>query len=997
MRKKFKSKANQFVCRAVTLLTVLVTLLPTSLALLLSGGGVAGAADSIKIGYNANDAVYYIGDSSDPYYVFCMNIDLHWPRYEGKDHDYTEIKPEYTADYFNTKADYENFKKNETTFWKRLKAILIMGYSNNALGLFQIENSGSRIDVDRFNAKLVPTDWLRSDFPTIIGDKVFTYDASSQKVNYADAVSDFVMKVSELYKSKGTTASGHTYEDIIGTDFYKACQLLNFDPLDYSTHTAFFQDSNVITGKTAANETQNAVWELYKEYGFKYNEKNPVSLGTIGKEIYEKAKTLDFLEEAPNESKVSLTGDATFTYKNGRWETGTLKVNEPSDYHGQYTLTLPSGVTTDSGTTKVAGNTEFKLISATEPPKSGTISATSDLLYLTNFHLFEPTNETEKTEFQSMVGAKFGKKRVTASTSYSVKSTAGLKVYKYVTGADGKADTSKPVKGVKFKVTYPDKTTKEITTNISGVASLSGLEPGEYTVEEVSVDGANPKVVLPSKESDRIKKVTVKASNTDDNAASVTFSDEGYESALKIYKYVKGADGKADTSQPVKGVKFKVTYPDKTTKEVETGEEGTATLTGLAPGEYTVEESSVEDSDPVVVLPDASDRTQKVTVTAKNTASSPAKATFSDESDDGQLTITKVDSDDYTKTLPGASFKLEKLSGSTWKEVSASSVSSAATLTTDSKGQLDLSKLAKNAVYRLTETSAPAGYMVNSQPYYLVWLGGKKTADSVYASLPAAINKEIGAQSKIRFFTEAEGSLYVPNAATDLTVTKKWLNSDGSESSKAGASSVKVNLYKQTTDGVNVKLYMTDASGKTTGKDYSVKKGTKIGFSWASSLYSVIVNGEEQKLASGAKTFTSDKLDENTTIVVKSSGDLGDPEVTKTDATVASDKTLVDTVSLSDADNWQYTWSKLARQDENGNNLLYTVKEEAVSGYITSYSNNDGIASGEITIKNKQKSNIDYTLPATGGPGLYLYLLIGLGTVICGFALGRKFKFLKKQ
>lgn len=889
MRKKFKSKANQFVCRAVTLLTVLVTLLPTSLALLLSGGGVAGAADSIKIGYNANDAVYYIGDSSDPYYVFCMNIDLHWPRYEGKDHDYTEIKPEYTADYFNTEADYENYKKNESTFWRRLQAILIMGYSNNALGLFQIENSGSRIDVDRFNAKLVPTDWLRSDFPTIIGDKVFTYDASRQKVNYADAVSDFVMKVSELYKSKGTTASGHTYEDIIGTDFYKACQLLNFDPLDYSTYTAFFQDSNVITGKTAANETQNAVWELYKEYGFKYNNNNPVSLGTIGKEIYEKAKTLDFLEEAPNEGEVSLTGDATFTYKNGRWETGTLQVNEPSNYHGQYTLTLPSGVTTDSGTTKVAGNTEFKLISASEPPKSGTITATSDLLYLTDFHLFEPTNETEKTEFQSMVGAKFGKKKVTASTSYSVKNTAGLKAYKYVTGADGKADTSKPVKGVKFKVTYPD----------------------------------------------------------------------------------------------------------KTTKEVESGEDGTATLTGLAPGEYTVEESSVEDSDPVVILPDASDRTQKVKITAKNTASSPAKATFSDESDDGRLTITKVDSDDYTKTLPGASFKLEKLSGSTWKEVSASSVSSAATLTTDSKGQLDLTKLAKNAVYRLTETSAPAGYTVNSQPYYLVWLGGKKTADSIYSSLPDAISKEIGAQSKIRFFTEAAGSLYVPNDATDLTVTKKWLNSDGS-AGKAGASNVKVSLYKQTTDGVNVKLYMTDASGKTTSKDYSVKKGTKIGFSWASSLSSVTVNGEEQKLASGAKTFTSNKLGENTTIVVKSSGNLGDPEATKTDAIVASDQTLVDTVSLSDSNNWQYTWSKLARKDKSGNNLLYTVKEEAVSGYITSYSNNDGIASGEITIKNKQKSNIDYTLPATGGPGLYLYLIIGLGTVICGFALGRKLNFLEK-
>lgn len=984
MRKKFKSKANQFVCRAVTLLTVLVTLLPTSLALLLSGGGVAGAADSIKIGYNAGDDVYYIGDSSDPYYVFCMNIDLHWPRHEGKDHDYTEIKPEYTADYFKTEADYENYKKNESTFWRRLQAILIMGYSNNALGLFRIKDSGERIDVDRFNAKLVPTDWLRSDFPTLIGDRLITYDEKSGKLNYDADLKKFVQKVYDM-SDTDTTVSGHTKAEIKNIDFYKAISLaFNYDPLNYQMYSLYFPDTDGITGQSAAYETQKAVWTLYKEYGFKYNEKESYTLDSLGKEIYEKAKTLDFLEEAPNEGEVSLTGDATFTYKNGRWETGTLQVNEPSNYHGQYTLTLPSGVTTDSGTTKVAGNTEFKLISVTEPLKSGTITATSDLLYLTDFHLFEPTNETEKTEFQSMVGAKFGKKKVTASTSYSVKNTAGLKVYKYVTGADGKVDTSKPVKGVKFKVTYPDKTTKEITTNISGVASLSGLEPGEYTVEEVSVDGANPKVVLPSKESDRIKKVTVKASNTDDNAASVTFSDEGYESALKIYKYVKGADGKADTSQPVKGVKFKVTYPDKTTKEVETGEDGTATLTGLAPGEYTVEESSVEDSDPVVILPDASDRTQKVTVTAKNTASSPAKATFSDESDD------------YTKTLPGASFKLEKLSGSTWKEVSASSVSSAATLTTDSKGQLDLTKLAKNAVYRLTETSAPAGYTVNSQPYYLVWLGGKKTADSVYASLPAAISKEIGAQSKIRFFTEAAGSLYVPNAATDLTVTKKWLNSDGSESSKAGASSVKVNLYKQTTDGVNVKLYMTDASGKTTSKDYSVKKGTTIGFSWSSSLSSVTVNGEEQKLASGAKTFTSDKLDENTTIVVKSSGDLGDPEVSKTDATVSSDQTLVDTVSLSDANNWQYTWSKLARQDENGNKLLYTVKEEAVSGYTTSYSNNDGIASGEITIKNKQKSNIDYTLPATGGPGLYLYLIIGLGTIICGFALGRKFKFLEK-
>ena len=63
---------------------------------------------------------------------------------------------------------------------------------------------------------------------------------------------------------------------------------------------------------------------------------------------------------------------------------------------------------------------------------------------------------------------------------------------------------------------------------------------------------------------------------------------------------------------------------------------------------------------------------------------------------------------------------------------------------------------------------------------------------------------------------------------------------------------------------------------------------------------------------------------------------------------------LVDTVVLSDANGWKYQWPDTALPSEHspGVPYYYYVREIGVEGFITTYSNNDGITAGVITITN---------------------------------------------
>ena len=109
-----------------------------------------------------------------------------------------------------------------------------------------------------------------------------------------------------------------------------------------------------------------------------------------------------------------------------------------------------------------------------------------------------------------------------------------------------------------------------------------------------------------------------------------------------------------DTSKPIKGVEFTITGPKGYSKTATTDEEGKIALINLAPGEYTVEETSTSKSNPKVELP--TDGTTQ-TVTVKN-SKDVKTATFSDELTTGNLEITKTVKGSDNTPVDGVEFTI---------------------------------------------------------------------------------------------------------------------------------------------------------------------------------------------------------------------------------------------------------------------------------------------------------------------------------------------------
>lgn len=365
-----------------------------------------------------------------------------------------------------------------------------------------------------------------------------------------------------------------------------------------------------------------------------------------------------------------------------------------------------------------------------------------------------------------------------------------------------------------------------------------------------------------------------------------------------------------------------------------------------------------------------------------------------------KISVYKVDSDDYTKNLSGAEFSLEKLDGSSWQKVAAKDVNFDGKLVTDKNGKLDFTNLFNNTVYRLKESNAPSGYSLNSNYYYLVWLNGEETSSEIYNGLSDTVKNEIGEQSNIHFFKTAGGAIYVPDDYSQLTVTKHWINSDGTVA-KPGAASVKVDLYRLTKklNAVKVKVKVVDVDNQTKlEKEYSIAKGSPFAVDWgqwgmeSKGFDWINVNGISQTFAKTDTSFTLSAVNSDTTIQIKTKGWSNTPDVKCQDPQPMIDqstKKKVDTVILDASNNWQKTWDNLPHEDENGNTYYYYVEEESVPGYKTSYRNNDGVKYGQIDVINQEKNEF-YHLPQSGGRGLYAFLVLGTAIVASGPAFRRK-------
>lgn len=291
----------------------------------------------------------------------------------------------------------------------------------------------------------------------------------------------------------------------------------------------------------------------------------------------------------------------------------------------------------------------------------------------------------------------------TATVSFQNKlNTGGVKLVK-------KTNTGNNLSGWQIGL-YTDSactsavTGSPFTTGTDGTLVVSGLIPGTYYAKEVA--SSDPYWVCDT----AVKTVTVATGQT----AEVTFTNT-HKGRGKIIKTMP--DGGS-----VSGWVFEVYSSDnKLMGTCTTGEDGTTLTDYLLPGEYTVKEIIPADSPYICDAPNP----KTITITAGQTA----EVTFSNRLKPGEIMVEKVDT--QGTPLSGAEFLLEwSIDGKEWKPVTYTEALDVQEGTCTSTGLADgkltggedgiirFTGLNPNSLYRLTETKAPNGYQLLTEPAF---------------------------------------------------------------------------------------------------------------------------------------------------------------------------------------------------------------------------------------------------------------------------------------
>lgn len=147
--------------------------------------------------------------------------------------------------------------------------------------------------------------------------------------------------------------------------------------------------------------------------------------------------------------------------------------------------------------------------------------------------------------------------------------------------------------------------------------------------------------------------------------------------------------------------------------------------------------------------------------------------------------LTKQDQNDLSKVLSGATFKIEKCTFDEYGKMTTSEIS---TPTTGNDGTI-AQNLQYDTLYRITETQAPYGYVLDDKPIYIldVKKGNESYVDTVKQYLKN-INLEVSYQ-------EENFNLQVRNHKGEITVIKKFINDAAGKSTKPVSGTYRFGLY----------------------------------------------------------------------------------------------------------------------------------------------------------------------------------------------------------
>lgn len=364
-----------------------------------------------------------------------------------------------------------------------------------------------------------------------------------------------------------------------------------------------------------------------------------------------------------------------------------------------------------------------------------------------------------------------------------------------------------------------------------------------------------------------------------------------------------------------------------------------------------------------------------------------------------KVEIYKVDREDYGKLIDGALFQLEKREkGQNWSKVGNGTYATSGgkiVLNHVPEGDAEgtaYDVLEPDVLYRLTETQAPQGYARSEKAFYFLCrstdnLGNVDTIDQVWGELGGETFFQYeGTQllkEDIRFFRPSGGELYVPNDYAGVGVEKVWLDEKGS--AVEGEVSAQVELYRSTRqvdpdDVVTVRAEYYNGGNLCSQKEYTIARGTDMVF-WLNtsrnpSMEALTVTSENCKAelsveGSYAQVKCAVSNIKGTQCTVRINDGWGapgfserwegtEPGILTTDAVRVTDAGIENPVTLNKGNGWAYTWTNLPTRAEDGKDYYYLARElNPNPAYVVSYSDNDGIQKGEITVTNTRVTSED--------------------------------------
>lgn len=339
MNKKYLKSLLSFILTIG--LTVPAVALGNSTAVFGAESG-SDSEESVTISFeNGIHSVANPADGNRKMVVYCMNNKMLWP------HDTDSLGdvsvPKYLNGYLKA-SDFESEEKYEECM-DRLESVLYAGYPYNGESMYEIvaDSKDYALTDAQFDAMLVPSADVLKAFPELKGH-TFTLASLKDKsgANYK-ALVKFNQEAIKMV-SGGTAAEKETGKAIQQKPFFKAansvvmCSDYGLTATEY--YSAVNGEAHFVTEEQAVEGTQHAVWLTLHEYGIEGNDLTASSANALGNVLYEYAKTDKVLKTEPKSSNVSFEGDTTFRKDetSGKWETGWIKLSEPEDYDGEYSL-----------------------------------------------------------------------------------------------------------------------------------------------------------------------------------------------------------------------------------------------------------------------------------------------------------------------------------------------------------------------------------------------------------------------------------------------------------------------------------------------------------------------------------------------------------------------------------------------------------------------------------------------------------------------------------